>query len=370
MFSVLLVDFHNPKDGVSLEHLEVPASCRRRAVTGDFVRYHYNGTLMDGTLFDSRCGGDAHIRPMASSGLQGEVGVSRGNWEWRAVRSKKWAKKDFTYLLHPWRRFGAVGDERTEQFCYLTAPCASLAAATPATKPTTPTLGRATSSPAWTRACRASVSASAGGWWSPHTWPMARTEWVRGCRGSAWPGGAQGGEALVGSSDGERCGQAGGSWVGWGRKERSCRAWCCELWQQQEGLYQLCVLPAQLFLLLFQGTKFPAPLCSSLMSTSSTSTTRPTRWRLRPCTDPRAATSPPATGTSSATTTTAPCWTARGSSPREWAGGAGLEGAGSVGSVGSAGLRCGLQPDGTREFSQSRRSLCAPAATTTRSPRR
>lgn len=51
---MLLVDFHNPKDGVSLEHLEVPESCKRRAVTGDFVRYHYNGTLMDGTLFDSR----------------------------------------------------------------------------------------------------------------------------------------------------------------------------------------------------------------------------------------------------------------------------------------------------------------------------
>ncbi|XP_010140376.1 PREDICTED: peptidyl-prolyl cis-trans isomerase FKBP10-like, partial [Buceros rhinoceros silvestris] len=53
VFSVLLVDFHNPKDGVSLEQLEAPASCKRRAVTGDFVRYHYNGTLMDGKLFDS-----------------------------------------------------------------------------------------------------------------------------------------------------------------------------------------------------------------------------------------------------------------------------------------------------------------------------
>nr|XP_014424599.1 peptidyl-prolyl cis-trans isomerase FKBP10 [Pelodiscus sinensis] len=54
VFDVLLVDLHNPKDGISLEHLELPGSCKRKAVTGDFVRYHYNGTLMDGTLFDSR----------------------------------------------------------------------------------------------------------------------------------------------------------------------------------------------------------------------------------------------------------------------------------------------------------------------------
>ncbi|KAM6450409.1 peptidyl-prolyl cis-trans isomerase FKBP10 [Liasis olivaceus] len=53
VFYVLLMDLHNPKDSIFLEHLEVPASCKRKAVTGDFVRYHYNGTLMDGTLFDS-----------------------------------------------------------------------------------------------------------------------------------------------------------------------------------------------------------------------------------------------------------------------------------------------------------------------------
>lgn len=198
VFSVLLVDFHNPKDGVSLEHLEVPASCRRRAVTGDFVRYHYNGTLMDGTLFDSRCGGGEGmltLTPQPAVGCKERLGCLGGNWEQRAVRSMKWAKKDFTCLLHPWRRFGAVGDECMEQFCCLIAPCASLAAATPVTKPTTPTLGRATSSPAWTRACRASASASAGGWWSRHTWPMARTEWVRGCR-LALLGAARGGGGI------------------------------------------------------------------------------------------------------------------------------------------------------------------------------
>ncbi|NWW07891.1 FKB10 isomerase, partial [Oreocharis arfaki] len=80
VFSVLLVDFHNPKDGVFLEHLEVPESCKRRAVTGDFVRYHYNGTLMDGTLFDSSYSrnqtyntyiGKGYIIPGMDQGLQG-----------------------------------------------------------------------------------------------------------------------------------------------------------------------------------------------------------------------------------------------------------------------------------------------------------
>lgn len=87
-----------------------------------------------------------------------------------------------------------------------------------------------------------------------------------------------------------------------------------------ERLYQShgapAALPAALLVLLFQGTKFLAQPCSSLTSTSSTSTTPRTRWRSRPCTGPRAATSPPVTETLSAITTTAPCWTAPSSSPR------------------------------------------------------
>lgn len=31
-----------------------PAACSRKVEVSDFVRYHYNGTLLDGTLFDSR----------------------------------------------------------------------------------------------------------------------------------------------------------------------------------------------------------------------------------------------------------------------------------------------------------------------------
>ncbi|KAJ8414348.1 hypothetical protein AAFF_G00052180 [Aldrovandia affinis] len=53
MFDVLLVDLHNPKDDISIENQVVPESCSRKSVVGDYIRYHYNGTFLDGTSFDS-----------------------------------------------------------------------------------------------------------------------------------------------------------------------------------------------------------------------------------------------------------------------------------------------------------------------------
>ncbi|KAK2489559.1 hypothetical protein MC885_003439 [Smutsia gigantea] len=80
VFHVLLIDVHNPKDTVQLETLELPPGCVRRAVPGDFMRYHYNGSLMDGTLFDSSYSrnhtyntyvGQGYIIPGMDQGLQG-----------------------------------------------------------------------------------------------------------------------------------------------------------------------------------------------------------------------------------------------------------------------------------------------------------
>ncbi|XP_011902024.1 PREDICTED: peptidyl-prolyl cis-trans isomerase FKBP10 isoform X3 [Cercocebus atys] len=80
VFHILLIDVHNPKDTVQLETLELPAGCVRRAVAGDFMRYHYNGSLMDGTLFDSSYSrnhtyntyiGQGYIIPGMDQGLQG-----------------------------------------------------------------------------------------------------------------------------------------------------------------------------------------------------------------------------------------------------------------------------------------------------------
>nr|XP_032815499.1 peptidyl-prolyl cis-trans isomerase FKBP9-like [Petromyzon marinus] len=53
VFTLHLVDLHNPRDSVTVDSYLVPEPCRRRAASGDFVRYHYNGSLLDGTIFDS-----------------------------------------------------------------------------------------------------------------------------------------------------------------------------------------------------------------------------------------------------------------------------------------------------------------------------
>ncbi|CAL1584612.1 unnamed protein product [Knipowitschia caucasica] len=53
VFDVVLLDLHNPRDGIAVTNQQVPESCTRKTVAGDFVRYHYNGSLLDGTFFDS-----------------------------------------------------------------------------------------------------------------------------------------------------------------------------------------------------------------------------------------------------------------------------------------------------------------------------
>uniref|UniRef100_A0A8C4NBS0 peptidylprolyl isomerase n=1 Tax=Eptatretus burgeri TaxID=7764 RepID=A0A8C4NBS0_EPTBU len=53
VFNVVLLDLHNPKDTVVIKTTFSPDNCTRRTQAKDFIRYHYNGTLLDGTMFDS-----------------------------------------------------------------------------------------------------------------------------------------------------------------------------------------------------------------------------------------------------------------------------------------------------------------------------
>uniref|UniRef100_A0A7M4EVL8 peptidylprolyl isomerase n=1 Tax=Crocodylus porosus TaxID=8502 RepID=A0A7M4EVL8_CROPO len=52
-FDVLLIDLWNSEDEVQIQTYFKPENCTRTVQVSDFVRYHYNGTFLDGTLFDS-----------------------------------------------------------------------------------------------------------------------------------------------------------------------------------------------------------------------------------------------------------------------------------------------------------------------------
>ncbi|XP_072311762.1 peptidyl-prolyl cis-trans isomerase FKBP10 [Eucyclogobius newberryi] len=53
VYNILLVDIHNSKDNVTVENQVVPESSKRKSVVGDYVRYHYNGTFLNGDTFDT-----------------------------------------------------------------------------------------------------------------------------------------------------------------------------------------------------------------------------------------------------------------------------------------------------------------------------
>lgn len=90
-FDVIMLDIWNKDDKLQITTVSKPEHCNRTVENSDFVRYHYNGTLLDGTPFDSRYGapalgcslGSGHWSsgaPSASGlGAAGMVGT-RGHW--------------------------------------------------------------------------------------------------------------------------------------------------------------------------------------------------------------------------------------------------------------------------------------------------
>ncbi|XP_030649561.1 peptidyl-prolyl cis-trans isomerase FKBP10-like [Chanos chanos] len=53
VFDVVLLDLWNLEDKVQIRTLHKPEICKRTVEPSDFIRYHFNGTLLNGTLFDS-----------------------------------------------------------------------------------------------------------------------------------------------------------------------------------------------------------------------------------------------------------------------------------------------------------------------------
>lgn len=54
VFDIHMLDVWNRADLVVTESVATPKDCKRSVMRGDFVRYHFNGTLLDGSRFDSR----------------------------------------------------------------------------------------------------------------------------------------------------------------------------------------------------------------------------------------------------------------------------------------------------------------------------
>lgn len=54
VYDVLLLDLWNAEDKVDIRTVSKPERCNRTTAASDFVRYHYNGTLLSGAAFDSR----------------------------------------------------------------------------------------------------------------------------------------------------------------------------------------------------------------------------------------------------------------------------------------------------------------------------
>nr|XP_009859535.1 peptidyl-prolyl cis-trans isomerase FKBP9 [Ciona intestinalis] len=53
VFDIEIIDFHNPKDEPQIKIVVEVEGCERKLESSDFVRYHYNGSFADGSLFDS-----------------------------------------------------------------------------------------------------------------------------------------------------------------------------------------------------------------------------------------------------------------------------------------------------------------------------
>ncbi|XP_076000420.1 peptidyl-prolyl cis-trans isomerase FKBP10-like [Genypterus blacodes] len=53
VYDVLLLDIWHAKDKIQIRMLDKPENCNRITVASDFIRYHYNGTLLTDEPFDS-----------------------------------------------------------------------------------------------------------------------------------------------------------------------------------------------------------------------------------------------------------------------------------------------------------------------------
>lgn len=53
VFDIHIIDFHNPSDNTEVSVTNKPEECDKQTKKGDFIKYHYNASLLDDTSIDS-----------------------------------------------------------------------------------------------------------------------------------------------------------------------------------------------------------------------------------------------------------------------------------------------------------------------------
>uniref|UniRef100_A0A8C5EMA2 peptidylprolyl isomerase n=1 Tax=Gouania willdenowi TaxID=441366 RepID=A0A8C5EMA2_GOUWI len=73
VFDIYLLDLWNKADQVVTKTITTPKDCKRSVMRTDFVRYHFNGSLLDGTVFDS-----SYARKQTHDSVVGEGWLIKG----------------------------------------------------------------------------------------------------------------------------------------------------------------------------------------------------------------------------------------------------------------------------------------------------
>lgn len=91
VFDIHVIDFHNPKDSVQVDVVSRPEICNETSELNDFIQYHYNCTLMDGTLLFTSW---VQLLPRAHAHTDYTpiYILHKDEWSWKTTSDITWCK--------------------------------------------------------------------------------------------------------------------------------------------------------------------------------------------------------------------------------------------------------------------------------------
>lgn len=95
IFDVHIIDFHNPADPVEIETVYRPEGCNVTTRDRDFIRYHYNCSLLDGTKLFSSCVLSRLRAALSTPFLHRAKSRQAPSWGADGHRSERWDRQLF-----------------------------------------------------------------------------------------------------------------------------------------------------------------------------------------------------------------------------------------------------------------------------------